>query len=361
MSGETIAIAGLIKTEQGNGSSGFPYLSRIPVIGALFGNQTVRDNRKEILVLITPTVVRDPMEARRMTDEYGTRFRALEPLRKQQAQGAGSDAGPRCTVLVPVQAPAPGSTPAWPRSSAACRRRAGAGRRRRLRDPRVGALAAAGASAARWRALPAPRAPLRPGRATSRRRSRVPRGDVVLLRCDAEATPGLAAAPAAARAATRASPRAAWSGETNWRPSPMPAAPARGRRSRREPATGRARPRCRGRGPALYLRREAVRALGGLDTASLSRMGRPRRPVPARRGAGLAQPVVPGGLRGPRAEGRRRRRTGEIERLQMRWPDFQERVARFILEDPLRPLRERLRARIAELARGGPQLDLFGN
>lgn len=87
MSGETIAIAGLIKTEQGNGSSGFPGLARLPVIGALFGNKTVRDNRQEILVLITPTVIRDPMEARRTTDEYGARFRALEPLRRKEAQG----------------------------------------------------------------------------------------------------------------------------------------------------------------------------------------------------------------------------------------------------------------------------------
>jgi general secretion pathway protein D len=84
MSGETIAIAGLIKTEQGNGNGGIPYLSRIPVVGALFGQRSVQDNRKEILVLITPTVVRDPTEARRMTDEYGSRFRALEPLRKKQ-------------------------------------------------------------------------------------------------------------------------------------------------------------------------------------------------------------------------------------------------------------------------------------
>ena len=34
MSGETIVLAGLIKTEQGKGSAAFPYLSRIPVIGA---------------------------------------------------------------------------------------------------------------------------------------------------------------------------------------------------------------------------------------------------------------------------------------------------------------------------------------
>ena len=81
--GETIVLAGLIKTDQGKGSSGIPYLSRIPVIGGLFGTQGKTDNRQEVLVLITPTVIRDPNEARRLTDEYGERFRGLEPLRKK--------------------------------------------------------------------------------------------------------------------------------------------------------------------------------------------------------------------------------------------------------------------------------------
>jgi general secretion pathway protein D len=34
------------------------------------------------VVLITPTVVRNPMEARNLTDEYGRRFRALDPIYK---------------------------------------------------------------------------------------------------------------------------------------------------------------------------------------------------------------------------------------------------------------------------------------
>ena len=84
--GETVVLAGLIKTEQGKGSSGIPFLSRIPVVGGLFGSQNQSNNRSEVLVLITPTVVRDPAEARRLTDEYGERFRALDPLRK--ASGA---------------------------------------------------------------------------------------------------------------------------------------------------------------------------------------------------------------------------------------------------------------------------------
>jgi general secretion pathway protein D len=84
-SGETIVLAGLIKTDQSKGSSGIPYLSRIPIIGGLFGTQNRTDNRQEVLVLITPTVIRDPGDAARLTDEYGKRFRGMEPLRKGKA------------------------------------------------------------------------------------------------------------------------------------------------------------------------------------------------------------------------------------------------------------------------------------
>lgn len=86
--GETIVLAGLIKTDQGKGSDGFPFLSRIPVIGGLFGSQNTKDNRQEVLVLITPTIIRDPGEARRLTDEYGEKFRGLDPLRKPGAKPA---------------------------------------------------------------------------------------------------------------------------------------------------------------------------------------------------------------------------------------------------------------------------------
>jgi len=82
-SGETVMLAGLIKTDQGKSSSGVPFLSRLPVIGALFGKQGRSNNRQEILVLVTPTILNDPYDARKLTDEYGERFRALDPLRKQ--------------------------------------------------------------------------------------------------------------------------------------------------------------------------------------------------------------------------------------------------------------------------------------
>jgi general secretion pathway protein D len=85
-SGETIMLAGLISEGTERSSSGIPGLSRIPVIGSLFGQQGNSNSRDELIVLITPTVVRTPQEARDLTDEYGRRFRALEPLYNHKAK-----------------------------------------------------------------------------------------------------------------------------------------------------------------------------------------------------------------------------------------------------------------------------------
>ena len=49
-----------------------------------------------------------------------------------------------------------------------------------------------------------------------------------------------------------------------------------------------------------------------------------------------------------------------LGRLLARWPDYNERVARFIMADPLRPHRQRLQENLEKLAQSGPQRDLFG-
>lgn len=48
-----------------------------------------------------------------------------------------------------------------------------------------------------------------------------------------------------------------------------------------------------------------------------------------------------------------------LQRLLVRWPDYHELVARFILEDPLRELREQFSANILGIKNKGPQGDLF--
>jgi general secretion pathway protein D len=90
-SGDTVMLAGLISDGVTKGSSGFPGLSRIPVVGGLFGRQTSRTDRNEVIVLLTPTVVRNPQEVRNLTDEYTQRFRAMEPLHRADRRKTGTN------------------------------------------------------------------------------------------------------------------------------------------------------------------------------------------------------------------------------------------------------------------------------
>lgn len=80
-SGQTIILGGLIQQTDARGSNGVPFLSRIPVIGGLFGSQTRTDTRNELLVMITPRVITSGEEARQVTEEYQRQFRGLAPLR----------------------------------------------------------------------------------------------------------------------------------------------------------------------------------------------------------------------------------------------------------------------------------------
>ncbi|MGH8031239.1 MAG: type II secretion system secretin GspD [Luteimonas sp.] len=78
--GTTVIMAGLIDDTTTRGSRGLPGLSRIPIIGGLFGQQNTSTTRNETIIFLTPTIVRDPKEAIDLTDEYSRRFRAMEPL-----------------------------------------------------------------------------------------------------------------------------------------------------------------------------------------------------------------------------------------------------------------------------------------
>lgn len=116
-------------------------------------------------------------------------------------------------------------------------------------------------------------------------------------------------------------------------------------------------------GTCLFLRRAALRQIGSLDADTFA--GARAADDFCRRAAAMGwnNVLCPGafvvrdggnGRNDPLAiDG------DELGRLLARWPDYQEQVAKFILSDPLRPLRERLQARLGEIARSGPQRDLF--
>jgi general secretion pathway protein D len=67
--GQTIGLAGLIRDTSSRGNQGIPWLKDIPVLGALAGTQNNTRQRTELLVLLTPHVIRDQGDARALTED----------------------------------------------------------------------------------------------------------------------------------------------------------------------------------------------------------------------------------------------------------------------------------------------------
>ena len=82
-SGDTILLGGLISEDDQTSEDGVPGLSRIPVLGKLFGSTKKNTQRTELIVLITPQVMSNSEEAREITEEYKRQFQSLAPLRAQ--------------------------------------------------------------------------------------------------------------------------------------------------------------------------------------------------------------------------------------------------------------------------------------
>ena len=69
-SGQTIVLGGLISEKNTNDKNGIPWLHKLPLIGPLFGATTKNKERTELVILITPRVVRDRQNARLITNEF---------------------------------------------------------------------------------------------------------------------------------------------------------------------------------------------------------------------------------------------------------------------------------------------------
>ncbi|HEX8776848.1 MAG TPA: type II secretion system secretin GspD [Rhodanobacter sp.] len=91
-SGQTVLLGGLIQQDEGTSDTGIPGLNRIPFFGRLFGTTSRNRNRTELIVLITPRVIRSSEEARQITDDYQRGFESLKPLREERAQPAPAPA-----------------------------------------------------------------------------------------------------------------------------------------------------------------------------------------------------------------------------------------------------------------------------
>jgi len=75
--GQTIVIGGLIQEASTKANEGIPFLSKIPLLGYLFGGSTDKYERRELIILLTPHVMRDLNEARTVTSDYLGRVKGV--------------------------------------------------------------------------------------------------------------------------------------------------------------------------------------------------------------------------------------------------------------------------------------------
>jgi general secretion pathway protein D len=92
---QTLVLGGLIRTRRNSTKQGIPWLSKIPVIGFLFGATVDRMERTELLLLITPRVIGDPSEGQEIYQQV-----------RGQRPGLERDLRVHPSILRPEPAPA---------------------------------------------------------------------------------------------------------------------------------------------------------------------------------------------------------------------------------------------------------------
>lgn len=91
--GQTIIIGGLIREDATQTRTGIPFLSKIPILGYLFGSTVNEKTRNELIILITPHVMKTLEEAKGVTSGYIDRFEKrtkeikIEEFLKEKVKG----------------------------------------------------------------------------------------------------------------------------------------------------------------------------------------------------------------------------------------------------------------------------------
>jgi len=79
--GQVVAIGGLMRQATTTDNSGLPGMAKVPVIGALFGSKSEVVQKRELVVLIKPTIVETSSDWNRDLLDSGRRMKELDPGR----------------------------------------------------------------------------------------------------------------------------------------------------------------------------------------------------------------------------------------------------------------------------------------
>lgn len=110
-SGQTVTLGGLIKNNVSNGKSGIPLLSDIPYLGNLFSTTTKTEDRTELLVMITPRVLRNQQDLSDITREMRERMTGLESMADSANYAGQKESDTTKSLEINVSKPAAVATP----------------------------------------------------------------------------------------------------------------------------------------------------------------------------------------------------------------------------------------------------------
>ena len=114
-SGQSFMIAGLLRNTASNSVDKAPFLGDVPILGALFRSTKFRKQETELVVIVTPYLVR-PVSGQLAvsTDGYRTPDDAARDFMGQTYQGVSGSVQPRALAAPPATAPANAAPAAAP-------------------------------------------------------------------------------------------------------------------------------------------------------------------------------------------------------------------------------------------------------
>jgi general secretion pathway protein D len=101
--GQSIILGGLIQENNESTREGVPLLSDIPLLGYLFGYTKTTKKRTELIVIITPHVIKNISEADTITEDFQRKLKNLQKLLKENKKNENQQ-NPADTAPTPSKA-----------------------------------------------------------------------------------------------------------------------------------------------------------------------------------------------------------------------------------------------------------------
>jgi general secretion pathway protein D len=94
-SGQTVVLGGLIRDKRTNAEGGVPFLYKVPVLGALFGETENGNERVELVIVLTPRVITSAEDALKITRDFRIRMQGLKQEFLEEAGVIRAQSGAR--------------------------------------------------------------------------------------------------------------------------------------------------------------------------------------------------------------------------------------------------------------------------